>query len=125
MAASFVAVSSARLETAGFYTLSAPSVALGALEPALARRLPRYPAVPAALLGRLAVALKFQGRGLGAALLADALKRAASAQPRVFAMLVDAEDAVEQAFYEKHGFKLLAGERGCLALPISQNIHLR
>ena len=42
----------------------------------LTRRLPRYPSVPAARIGRLAIDRRFQGRGLGAALLLNAALRA-------------------------------------------------
>ena len=40
-------------EVAGFYTLSATSVTLDGLPESVSRKLPRYPAVPATLLGRL------------------------------------------------------------------------
>jgi len=39
----------------GYYTLSSTSVQLGELPEQIARKLPRYPLAPAALLGRLAV----------------------------------------------------------------------
>ena len=42
----------------------------------ITRKLPRYPLVPATLLGRLAVDRSYQGRGYGRFLLADALHRA-------------------------------------------------
>jgi hypothetical protein len=52
----FVAVSRETEEIAGYYTLSATRVALSPLSPQLSKKLPRYPVVPAASLGRLAVA---------------------------------------------------------------------
>jgi hypothetical protein len=48
-------------EIAGFYTLAATSVPLNLLPPAAAKKLPRYPVLPAMLIGRLAVATKRQG----------------------------------------------------------------
>ena len=63
---------------AGFYTLSAGSVACTDLPPAMARKLPRYP-VPVALVGRLAVDSLFQGKGLGSILLADACRKVVGA----------------------------------------------
>ncbi|MBD2501240.1 hypothetical protein [Anabaena azotica] len=45
-----------------YYTLSAYTVDITALDQALARRLPRYPQLPATLLGRLAVDNKQKGR---------------------------------------------------------------
>ena len=48
----FVALGANTGEVAGFYTLTATSIALDALAPEIVRKLPRYPVVPAALLGR-------------------------------------------------------------------------
>jgi GNAT superfamily N-acetyltransferase len=62
---------------AGYYTVSATSVKLGDLPQETVRRLPRYPLVPATLIGRLAVDRNRQGKGYGRFLLADALFRAA------------------------------------------------
>lgn len=118
----FVAVGVETEEVAGFYTLSAASVALAALAPEIVKKLPRYPVVPAALLGRLAVATSHQGQGLGAALLGDALLRTARVELGVFAMLVDAKDDAAQRFYEHHGFALLRGESRRSCLPISKGL---
>jgi len=118
IATCFVALTVAVEEVAGCYTLSAATVALDALSSEIARKLPRYPVVPAALLGRLAVASRYQGQGLGGILLADALKRSARAELGVFAMVVDAKDETAQRFYERHGFTLLPGEARRLYLPI-------
>ena len=65
---------------AGYYTLASASILLTDLAEPLAKRMPRYPNVPAVRMGRLAVARNFRGRGLGAALLADALRRATTAE---------------------------------------------
>jgi GNAT superfamily N-acetyltransferase len=50
---------------AGFYTLSQYSVDLVELPRVIAVKLPRYPEVPATLLGRLAVNQAFRGQGIG------------------------------------------------------------
>jgi len=68
----FVAVEAVTSHVAAYYTISAASVPLVDLPPEETKRLPRYPSVPAVRVGRLAVGQRFQGRGLGAALLADA-----------------------------------------------------
>ena len=60
---------------AGYYTFSAASVRLLDLPPETAKRLPRYPVGPAARVGRLAIDRQYHGRGLGAALLYDAITR--------------------------------------------------
>jgi ribosomal protein S18 acetylase RimI-like enzyme len=120
----FVAIDTETQDVAGFYTLAATSVPLDALSPEIARKLPRYPVVPAALLGGLAVAQPHQRRGLGAALLADALLRTARAEVGVFALIVDAKDDAAQRFYQHHGFTLLPGEARRLALPIATALRL-
>jgi GNAT superfamily N-acetyltransferase len=105
---------------AGYFTLSAGSVRCADLPAALAGRLPRYP-IPVALIGRLAVATAFQGRGLGSILLADACRKvvAASAVLAVVAIIVDAKDATAVAFYEHFGFRPLPGQPDRLLLPVS------
>lgn len=120
VASCFVAVGVQTKEVAGFYTLTAASIALNALAPGITRKLPRYPVVPAALLGRLAVAQSYQGKGLGGVLLADAWLRIARSELGVFAMLVDAKDDSAQGFYEHYGFTLLPGPERRLCLPIAQ-----
>ena len=106
-------------QVAGYYTLTAAGVALDALAPDIVRKLPRYPVVPAALLGRLAVDRHYQGKGPGSVLLANAVLRIAGAEMGVFALLVDAKDDDAQRFYEHYGFALLPGEMRRLYLPIA------
>ena len=119
IATCFVAVEEKSREVVGYYTLTATSVALSAFSPEIVKKLPRYPVVPAVLLGRLAVTRRHQGQGLGGVLLADALKRTSRAELGVFAMLVDAKDEAAQRFYEHHGFTLLPGDQRRLCLPIA------
>ena len=104
----------------GFYTLRAGSVSCTTLPPSLAKKLPRYP-IPVALIGRLAVDSKFQGKGLGSILLADACLKVAQASS-VLAMagiIVDAKDDAAITFYQHFGFVLLQGESNRLLLPAS------
>lgn len=96
---------------AGFYTIAATSLVFDRLSPERAKRLPRYPSVPAVLLGRLAVALDHQGKRLGGALVADALLRASRAEVMAYAMVVDAKDDQAARFYAHFGFAALADER--------------
>lgn len=60
----------------GYYTLSASTVGLERLPLRIQKKLPRYPRVPATLMGRLAVDLSARGRRLGETLLFDAMFRA-------------------------------------------------
>jgi ribosomal protein S18 acetylase RimI-like enzyme len=96
-------------EIAGFYTLAATSVRLSDLPNSTARKLPRYPVVPATLLGRLAVSVRFQRQRLGEWLLVDALKRSLGASAAVgsTAVIVDAKDDAGVRFYERYGFERL------------------
>ena len=89
---------------AGYYTLSCTAIRLAELPPAAARRLPRYPLVPATLLGRLAVDKRCRGQGFGRFLLADALFRALRSEIASFAVIVEAKDEAARRFYERESF---------------------
>lgn len=104
MTACFVAVEAGTSTIAGYYTLSAAGVRLADLPEHLTRRLPRYPLVPVARLGRLAVDSHYRGQRLGAALLWDAVGRALRSGVAVYALVVDAKDDRAEAFYRHHGF---------------------
>jgi GNAT superfamily N-acetyltransferase len=89
---------------AGYYTLSSASVQLGELPEQTVRKLPKYPLIPATLLGRLAVDRRQQGKGYGRFLLADALYRAARNEIASFAVIVHAKDDNARRFYERESF---------------------
>jgi ribosomal protein S18 acetylase RimI-like enzyme len=118
VSACYVAVEVSSGKVAGFYTLAAGSVPLSDLPPDLTKRLPRYPAVPVARIGRLAIDKAFQGQKLGGALLADAALRAARSEVAVFALIVDAKDEGAAAFYRHHGFEPFGGNGRQLIIPI-------
>jgi ribosomal protein S18 acetylase RimI-like enzyme len=115
----FVAVEAITSTIAAWYTISAASIPLVDLPPDETRRLPRYPTVPAIRIGRLAVDKNFQGRGLGAALLADAAARALKADAAAFTLLVDAKNDQAVAFYQRFGFRKLASQPRTLFLPLA------
>lgn len=104
---------------AGYYTLSAASIPMTDLPVERLRKLPRYPVLPAALIGRLAVDRRYQGKPLGAALLFDAIARAIRADAAVFALLVDAKDEAAAQFYRHHGFEAFAGRSARMFLPVA------
>lgn len=89
---------------AGYYTLSSTAVNIGEWPAQTVRKLPRYPLIPATLLGRLAVDRRHQGKGYGRFLLADALFRAISSEIASFAVIVDAKDDDARRFYERESF---------------------
>ncbi len=76
----FAAAERGGLAVAGYYTLAAANSPLTELTPEELKRLPRYPSVPAIRIGRLAVDLRFQGKGPGEWLLMDAANRALKAE---------------------------------------------
>ena len=118
VAACFVALADGP-RIAGYYTLASASLLLGDLPAATSKKLPRYPTVPTIRMGRLAVDQAFKGRGLGGALLADALDRAARSEIAAFAMMVDAKDEAAAAFYRHHGFIALPDSPLTLFLPLA------
>lgn len=104
-------------EIAGFYTLSSSSIPLTSLPDKLRHKL-RYNPIPAALLGRLAVDLKAQKKGLGRIILADAIKKIKTSGLGVYALFVEAKDDRAKTFYVKHGFISLIERERTLFLPL-------
>lgn len=92
-------------EIAGYYTLVVGHVAHDEAPGRLAKGLPRHP-VPVIILARLAVHRTWKGKGLGAALAVDAMRRVLQAADiaGVRAMAVHAKDETAQRFYEHLGF---------------------
>ncbi len=90
----------------GYYTLSAYSIQLGELPGPIARRLPRYPLLPATLLGRLAIGSESRGQNLGRFLLMDALHRSwrNTSQVASVGVVVEALDEAARSFYLHHEF---------------------
>jgi GNAT superfamily N-acetyltransferase len=99
----------------GYYTIASGSLQFDTVP----EKLPRYP-IPVVLLGRLAVDQQAKGQGLGKALLADALKRAAaiSGQLGIYAVEVFALNATAKDFYRKFGFRPLLDDEQHLYLTI-------
>jgi ribosomal protein S18 acetylase RimI-like enzyme len=104
---------------AGFYTFAATSLPLTELSEPEKKRLPRYPLMPAALIGRLAIDQGFRGQGLGSALVIDAALRAARSDPAIFALIVDAKDEAAVAFYRHLEFRVFESRPQSLFLPVA------
>lgn len=96
----YVACEAGRFAVAGYYALTAGSAAREAASPRATRGTGRYP-VPVVILTRLGVHMGEQGRGLGAALVRDALLQTAWIAQRigVRALLIHAENDAAVAFY--------------------------
>jgi len=115
----FVAIDAASGQLAAYYTIAAASVPFVDLPTEQAKRLPRYPTLPAVRIGRLAVDERFHRRGLGAALLMDATRRTLQSPPAVYALVVDAKNDTAVAFYQRHGFRTLSSQPRTLFLPLA------
>ena len=109
VAAPFVMVDSAR-RVVGYYTLSAYGIRLTDLPPEAAKKLPKYPLIPATLLGRLAIDSEHKGKKLGRVLLMDALWRSwkNTAEIASVGVVAEAYDEAARAFYLHHEFIPLA-----------------
>ena len=117
--ACYVAVEVSSGSVAGYYTLAATGIPLADMPAELAKRLPRYPSVPVARLGRLAVGHAYRGRKLGGAMLWDAVQRCLRSEIAVFALVVDAKDEEVAAFYGHHGFVTFGSQPRQLVLPLT------
>ncbi|RJQ53855.1 MAG: GNAT family N-acetyltransferase [Desulfobacteraceae bacterium] len=118
VAVTFVLVEAGSPFVSGFYTLSATSLRLSDLPESTVKKLPRYPLVPAILLGRLAVSQNQRGKGYGELLLIDALKRCMGTQDIGWAViLVEAKDEQAAAFYRHYHFIPFASGSLRLFLP--------
>lgn len=119
VAAAFVMVEEATpAAIVGYYTLSAFAVEVAELPEEMQKKLPRYPRLPATLLGRLARDERFPGTG--SLLLMDALARAhrQAAQIASLAVVADAKDEAALSFYRKFGFAPLGSHPNRVFLPM-------
>lgn len=89
----------------GFYTLVVSEVDVQLAPPRLIKGLARYP-VPVMILARLAVDLKWQGKGVGAGLMRDSMRRTLQAADiaGIRALVVHAKDDAARKFYGHFGF---------------------
>ncbi len=105
-----------------YYTLVAAQFEHAAATDAVRRGMSwRFP-IPVVLLARLAVDQSRQGSGVGAALLADAMRRSIRAADEVGirAVIVDALDESAAAFYRRFGFDALATDELLLMATVEQ-----
>ena len=97
-------------EIAGYYTIATGQVDFSALPSDISKRLPKR-AVPVAVLAWLGVDQRFQGKGLGSRLLAQALAdcHLASQTFAFVAVILDCIDDHAKAFYQRWDFAELPG----------------
>jgi hypothetical protein len=106
VAAPFVLVEPDAALVRGYYTLSSSRISLDELPTELAKKLPRYDALPVTLLGRLARDKNIPDKGLDEFLLLDALHRSLQHAQHIasMAVVVDAKDEDAESFYKHFNF---------------------
>jgi len=117
----FVSVETAgSAEILGFYSISPTSIEYERTPESIRRGLARHE-VPLFRLGRLAVDLRFQGRGIGGDLLIRAAVRCMAAAEQVggVALLVDAKDERSARWYTGYGGMPLADAPLSLIIPFA------
>ena len=116
----FVLVDAPATEVLAYYTLSSYVVDTERLDDAFAKSLPRYPRLPATLLGRLAVDQSHKGKHLGELMLINALKKALIASEYIgsLALINEAIDVEAVSFYQKYGFQIFKNQPLKLYLPM-------
>jgi GNAT superfamily N-acetyltransferase len=102
----------------GYYAMCMGQIFSQEVIGSMRRNMPRQ--IPAIILGRLAIDEKWQGKGLGKALLHDAVKRATRATQEISArlLIVHAISLNAEAFYQHHGFKRLPVDTPTYALDL-------
>lgn len=120
----FIAREIATERLAGFYTLSSSNVPLNEVPAPLAKQLPRYPSVPAVLIGWLGRHSDYAGQGLGKALLFDAIRTVATSPIGAHAVFADAIDDKAASFYAAFGFMPLIERPNTLYLPVATALSL-
>jgi GNAT superfamily N-acetyltransferase len=106
------------LRIVGYFALSMGQILSKEATGPMRRNMPKQ--IPAVILGRLAVDRGWQGKGLGRALLADAVRRSLAASREVSArlLIVHAISPAAEAFYLHYGFTRLPVESPTLALDL-------
>jgi predicted GNAT family N-acyltransferase len=103
-----------------YYTLSSRELKLDQLPEEIAKKAGKYGHVGVTLIGRMAVAEKYKGTGLGALTLMNALHKSLLAATDVasLAVFVEAIDSDAANFYRKYGFIELPEDKLKLLLPM-------
>ena len=105
-------------DVVGYYTLATGGVTRSEIPRKIRHNLPNP--VPVMMLGRLAVDERHQKRGIGPAMLREAMQRTLeiSQSAGVRALMVHAIDDAAVTFYLKYGFVLFPRESRTMFLPI-------
>lgn len=111
-----------RKKVVGYYCLASGALALGDAPSPVKRNMPDP--IPMAVLGRLAVDQSFHGKGLGVALLQDAVIRTVEAASilGIRGLLVHAISEEAKAFYERYDFLASSTQSMTLVLSLKGSV---
>jgi GNAT superfamily N-acetyltransferase len=114
----YVICSKVSLNVVGFFSLSMGQILASDVVGSMRRNMPTN--IPAVVLGRLAIDITWQGKGVGRALLAEVMRRALRASDEVAArlLIVHAISPAAESFYKHHGFTRLPVEAPMLAIDL-------
>lgn len=114
----YVVCPTGTLTVIGYAALSMGQILAQETPGPMRRTMPRF--IPAVMLGRLAIDRAWQGKGLGRALMADAIARGIRASREISARLiiVHAISPAAEAFYRHHGFTRLPVDTPTFALDL-------
>jgi len=103
----------------GYYSISPGAIEFTRVPAGLTKKLGRYE-VPVFRLGRLAVALSYQGKGLGSEMLVAAGVRALAVAAEIggIALAIDAKDLAAARWYKRFGAMQLLDDSLKLILPL-------
>lgn len=106
----------------GYYCLASGALDLADAPGAVRRNMPNP--VPMAILGRLAIDRGLQGRGIGTALLQDAVLRTSGAATiiGIRGILAHAISNEAKAFYERYGFQCSPSHPMTLVLSLKRAV---
>lgn len=93
----------------GYYTISPFTLQFSELPLPISKKYPSNKLLPCYLIGKLAVDLSNQKKGLGKILLMDALKKIKQAAMLTsgYCVVVDTKTEKSKTFYQKYGFEIL------------------
>ncbi len=102
----------------GFFSLNMGQMLANETIDSMRRNMPHQ--IPTVVLGRLAIDLKWQGKGLGSSLIFDAMRRSLQASQEIAArlLIVHAISPAAENFYRHHGFIRLPVEANILAIDL-------
>lgn len=105
-------------QVVGYYAVCMGQILNREVIGSMRRNMPRQ--IPAVILGRLAIDERWQGQGLGKALLFDAVQRSIRAAEEISArlLIVHAISPAAEAFYLRHGFARLPVDTPTYALDL-------